>query len=142
VLAAPLPDALDEGRAPELLLGLALLGERLLDLALHGYARVVGPVDPLRALAAHPGDADADVLDRPVQGVAHVQRAGHVGWRHRDRVVLVGRALGLRVEDMRVLPAGEHTRLHVGGLVARARGEDLVAVGGHPDRQVCQPLDR
>src|SRR5215217_1613024 len=138
VQAPPLPDALDEALAPDLLLGLALLRERLLDLALDRDAGVVGAVDPLGAPAAHACDPDADILDRPVEGVAHVQRPGHVRRRDRNRVVLAGRAVRLGVEDPRLLAALEHPRLDVGRLVARAVGERFVAVRGHC-RQVCQP---
>ena len=46
------------------------------------------PSDPLRALPARAVEADQDVLDRAVERVAHVQRAGDVRRRHRDRVVL------------------------------------------------------
>ncbi len=46
--------------------------ERPLDLPLRRDPGVVGAVDPLRALPAHPSDPDADVLDRRVQRVPHV----------------------------------------------------------------------
>ena len=137
VHAAPLPDALDESLAAELLLRLALLGQRPLDLALGGDPGVVGAVDPLGPPAAHAREADAQVLDRAVERVAHVQRAGHVRGRYRDRVVLRGVAPGLGMEDAGVPPAREHAPLDVGGLVAGALLERLVAVGGHA-RQVCQ----
>ena len=135
VLLHPLPDALDERLAPDLLARAALGLELLLHHPLRGDARVVLPVDPLGALPAHARDPDLEVLDRRVQRVPHVQVAGHVRRRHGDRVVLVGRSLGLRMEDAGLLPAREHARLHVGGLVARALLERLQSVLGHRVRK-------
>ena len=68
-------------------------------------ARVVGAQDPERVAPAHPVEADQRVLDRPVERVAHVQRAGDVGRRDRDRVVLRRGALGRRVEVAALHPA-------------------------------------
>ena len=67
--------------------------------------------------------------------MAHVQRAGHVGRRHGDGVVLVRVALGLGAEDPGLLPAREHARLDLGRVVAGALLEGFEAVGGH-GRQV------
>ena len=107
VLLPPLPDLLDERLATEIVLGLALLGQLLLDLHLRGDAGVVGAEDPLRADSAHARAADQHVLDRPVQRMPHVQRAGHVRRRDRDRVVLLGHATGLGVEEPGLQPARE-----------------------------------
>ena len=101
VLLLPLPDALDEGLAAEVLAALALLAERLLDDVLRGDAGVVGAGDPERVVAAHAVPADEDVLDRVVEGVAHVEDARHVGRRDDDRV---GLALAGRLERAGVLP--------------------------------------
>ena len=49
-----------------------------------------------------------------------MKRPGDVRRRHRDRVVLLRRALRLGVEDARLLPAREDPRLHLRGGVARA----------------------
>ena len=135
VFLHPLPDPLDEGLAPDLQARDPLGLELLLHDPLRGNARVVLAVDPLGPLPAHARDPDLEVLDRRVQRVPHVQVAGHVGRRHRDRVVLLGRPLGLRMEDPGPLPAGEHTRLHVGGLVTRALLERLQSVLGHRARK-------
>ncbi len=54
-------------------------GELLLDLDLGGDSRVVGAGKPQRVEAVHALVADQDVLQRVVQGVAPVQRAGDVG---------------------------------------------------------------
>ena len=109
----------------------ALLLELALDHPLRGDPGVVLAEDPLRALPAHARHPDLDVLDRRVQRVAHVEVAGHVRRRHRDREVLVRRALGLGMEDPGLVPAREHARLDVGGLVASALLERLQAVLGH-----------
>ncbi len=52
---------------------------------LRGDAGVVGAGHPERVEALHPLHANQDVLQRVVQGVAQVQRAGHVGRRNHDR---------------------------------------------------------
>ena len=105
VLLHPLPDALDERLATDLLARAALGLELLLDDALGRDSRVVLPVDPLGALPAHARDPDLEVLDRRVQRVSHVQVARHVRRRHGDRVVLVRRPLGLRMEDPGLAPS-------------------------------------
>ena len=94
--------------------------EQPLDLRLRGDAGVVGAEDPLRPLAAHAGEADQRVLDRPVERVPHVQRAGDVRRRDRDRVVLGRGARGLRVEAAGLEPAREDARLALVRVVAGA----------------------
>ena len=86
VLPLPLPHALDERLAPEVLAALALLLERLLDDVLRRDARVVRPRQPQRVEAAHPAPAHEDVLDRLVERVAHVQDARHVRRRNHDGI--------------------------------------------------------
>ena len=92
VEARPLPRALHERLAPDLLAARALGAQRLLDLRLGRDAGMVGAEDPLRVAPAHAVEADQRVLHRVVERVAHVQGAGHVRRRDRDRVVLVRRA--------------------------------------------------
>jgi hypothetical protein len=128
VLVAPLPHALEERLAPEVLLADAVGLERALDLGLGGDAGVVGAEDPLGVAALHARVAHQRVLDRAVERVAHVQRAGHVRRRDRDREVLLRRAGRLGVEAPGCLPALEDARLGLGGLVAGAVLE--VAHGG------------
>ncbi len=89
-LAPPLPQALEEQLAAELLARRALGRQQPLDHHLRRDARVVGAVDPERVAAAHAVQADQHVVDRAVQRVAHVQRARHVRRRDRDRVRLAG----------------------------------------------------
>ena len=120
VLLAPAPHALDERVAAELLARCPLAAQQLLDLRLGRDPGVVGAERPARAPAAHAVVADQAVLDRAVQRVAHVQRAGHVRRRDRDREVLLRRALRLGVEQARLEPALEDRRLGLRGLPARA----------------------
>ena len=75
----------DEGFAPEVVLGLALLRELPLDHVLGGDARVVGARHPERVAAVHALVADQDVLERVVERVAQVERAGDVRRRDDDR---------------------------------------------------------
>ena len=94
--------------------------QQLLDLRLRGDPGVVGAERPLGAPAEHAVVADQAVLDRAVERVAHVQRAGHVRRRDRDREVLGRRALRRRVEQAGLEPAREDARLGLGGLPAGA----------------------
>src|SRR5581483_3273950 len=119
VLLAPAPGAREERLAADLLARAALRAQRALDLGLRGDARVIGAEDPLRALAAHAVRADQRVLDRAVERVAHVQRAGDVGRRDRDRIVRGGVALGPRVEDAAREPALDQRGLDRRGIEAR-----------------------
>ncbi len=56
-----------------------------LDHVLGGDAGVVHAGQPQRLVALHPPAPDQRVLDRVVERVAHVQRAGHVRRRDDDR---------------------------------------------------------
>ena len=49
---------------------------------------MVGARLPQHIPAAHAFEAAQDVLDGVVEGMAHVQRARHVGWRDDDGVGL------------------------------------------------------
>ena len=85
VVALPLPHALDEGFAAQLLARRAFFGQLALDHHLRGDAGVVGAGQPQRAAAAHAPPAGEDVHLRLVEHVAHVQAAGDVGRRQQDR---------------------------------------------------------
>ncbi len=65
---------------------LLFLQQPPLDDRLRGDAGVIGAGHPERLEALHPFLADEDVLERVVQSVAEVQRAGHVRRRDDDRV--------------------------------------------------------
>ena len=118
VLLAPAPHALDERLAADFLAASALVLERALDLCLRRDPGVVGAEDPFRSLSAHPVRADQAVLDRVVQRVTHMQRAGHVWRRDRDRVVVLGRTRGLGVEQSRLEPLLDDARLDLRRVVA------------------------
>ena len=83
-----------------------------LDDELRGDAGVVGARLPEGVEAAHAVPADERVLERAALGVAHVQRAGDVGRRHRHDVdgARVGRVVA-RGEDAVLLPEGVPARL-------------------------------
>ena len=96
-LLEPLPRALDERLAPDVVARQPLLRELLLDDVLGRDARVVVPGLPERVEAAHPVPADEDVLERAVQGVAQVEPARDVRRRdadHERRLVATGAGTG------------------------------------------------
>src|SRR3569833_2033913 len=72
----PLPDALDEGFAAELLAAGAFATQLALAHHLRGDSGVGGARNPKRDLAAHAMPAREDVHLRLVEHVAHVQAAG------------------------------------------------------------------
>ena len=88
-LLLPRPDLLDEflapDRAPVRLLALRQLA---LDHHLRGDAGVVGAGLPEHVAPAHALEAAQHVLQRVVERMAHVQRAGDVGRRDDDAVGL------------------------------------------------------
>ncbi|MNN53133.1 hypothetical protein D3C81_1678700 [compost metagenome] len=100
-------------------------------LALHhdlrGDAGVVGARHPQRVGAQHARVARQPVHDGLVEGMAHVQRAGHIRRRQLDREVRAGRVEG-RLGDAAALPLGGPFRLDGGGF--EALGKRLV-LGGH-----------
>jgi len=133
VLLAPLPDALDERLAPELLAARPLVLQGALDLLLGRDPGVVGAEDPLGPAPAHALVANEGVLDGAVERMAHVQDAGDVRRRDGDRVVLLGRPLGIGVVQARRQPALDDPRLDLGGLEAGA-----VLQAGHRPRESTQ----
>ena len=122
-LFAPLPDALNECVAAKLFARAAFFDQFLFNLCLRGDPSVVCAEDPLRVLAAHAVEANQRVLNRAVERVAHVQRAGHVRRRNRNRVVLGGSSLRLAVEEPRAQPALHHLWLGLSRLEARLISE-------------------
>ena len=98
VLFLPLPDALDELLAPQVVAGPALLAELLLDLVLGGDAGVVHAGQPQRLVALHALAAGEGVHQGVLEGVAQVEGTGDVGRRDHDGVrrLLAGR-VGLEV---------------------------------------------
>ncbi len=104
VLLLPPPDPLDELLPADVLPGLALLGELLLDLVLRGDAGVVHAGQPQRLVPLHALAAGERVHQRVLEGVAQVQGARDVRRRDDDGVRgLV--ALGVAPRSNRVLPS-------------------------------------
>jgi hypothetical protein len=94
VLVFPIPDALDQGVAAEVVATLAfVLLETFLDDRLGGDPGMIGAGQPERVVPAHAVPTDENILERIVEGVAEVQRAGHVGWRNDDGEALIARAV-------------------------------------------------
>ena len=86
VMLLPLPDALDEGFAAQLLAGLVLFGKLALDHQLGGDAGVIGAGNPQRQVPAHAAPASEDVHLGVFQHVPHVQPAGDIrrGQQHGE----------------------------------------------------------
>jgi hypothetical protein len=98
-------------------------GQLALHHHLRGDAGVVGAGLPQRVEAAHPVPADQDVLQRVVEGVAHVQRAGHVGRRDHDRErSRPGLGIGAGLEGARLFPGGIEAGLGLGGVEGLVHG--------------------
>ena len=117
ILLLPLPHPLEELLPAQIIAGQALLDAQfLLHLDLSGDAGMVGAGDPQRGVALHPLEAGQDVLQCAVQGVAHVELARDVGWRHDDGEGLL---LGIRipVKAVVVLPHLVDTGLHLLGFI-------------------------
>ena len=111
VLPLPLPHAVDERLAPQILPPLPLLAQGLFHHVLRGDARVVGARHPADVVAAHPVPAHQHVLDGLVQCVAHVEDARDV--RRRDHhCVRPAPARGLVVEAAVPLPPRIPLRLN------------------------------
>ena len=96
-LLLPLPNALDEGVAAQVVAGLALLFQQPLDHHLGGDAGVVRACLPEGGLAAHAVIADQGIHDGVLEGVAHVQAAGDIRRRDHDGVWVFARGGGGKV---------------------------------------------
>ena len=84
VLLLPLPHALDEFFAAEVVPGQAFLPKLFLDDDLSRDAGVIHSRQPQRVESLHAFTADDHIMHRIVQHVAHVQRAGDIWRRHHD----------------------------------------------------------
>ena len=102
-LLLPVPDALEELLAAELIAVRSLLAELPLDLRLRRDTRVVAARDPHRVVALHAMVADEDILQRIVERVAHVQLARDIRRRDNHAVRLLA-LIHLRVEELVLLP--------------------------------------
>ena len=116
-LVLPVPHTLQELLPAQIVAGQALaLAQLLLHLDLGGDAGVVGAGHPQGGIALHPLEADQDVLEGAVHGVAHVELAGDVGGRHDDgegALVRVAAALKAAV----LLPHLIDAALHLPGFI-------------------------
>ena len=104
--------------------------ELALDDHLRGDAGMVHARLPQHVLAAHALEAAEDVLDRVVEGVPHVERAGHVRRRDDDRVRFRALAiLAAGLEGLGLLPAGGDARLDGGGIERLVHHDEYRPVG-------------
>ena len=126
-LRLPGPDLLDEGRTAEFApAGLAGLRQAALHHHLGGDAGMVRARLPEHVAPAHALEAAEDVLQGVVEGVPHVQAAGHVRRRdHHGEGRRPGSLRPTRLEGAARLPGGGNARLDGGGvegLVHHGRG--------------------
>src|SRR5262249_55702258 len=118
VLVEPLPHALDERLAAELLPGGPLLEQHLLDDVLRRDPGVVVAGLEEGVEAGHALPADHRVADRELEGVADVELARDV--RRRVRIDVRGaRRVDLRVVEALLLPGPLPAFLDAVGLVPR-----------------------
>ncbi len=118
-LLEPLPRELDERLATDVLSRAPLLRELLLDDVLRGNPGVVVAGLPEGVEPAHAVPARQDILDRAVQGMAHVQPARDVRGRDTDDVGPgVARPRAGRVQAL-ALPGRLPARLGTRGVVPR-----------------------
>ncbi len=118
-LGLPRPHLLEEffppEHAPRRLLPLHKLA---LDHHLRGDAGVIGARLPENVAPAHALEADQHVLQRVIERMPHMQRAGDVGRRDHDAIRLGIAPLGpARAERARLFPCGVDAPLHRGWLV-------------------------
>ena len=102
-LFLPVPDALEELLAAELVAIRSLFAQSPLDLRLRRDARMVAARNPDRVVALHAMIADQDVLQRVVERMAHVQLARDIR-RRDDHAVRLFRLIDFCMEELVVLP--------------------------------------
>ena len=113
----PVPDAADEALSAEVVARFALVVAQVgFDDYLRGDAGVVGARYPQRGIALHTARADKYILHRFVEGVSHMELAGHVRWRNDDGVRLL-RGVDLRGEAVALQPEVVYAVLHLAGVV-------------------------
>ena len=139
-LLQPLPRARDERLSAEIVPRQPLLRELLLDDVLRRDARVVVARLPERVVALHPVPADEDVLQRPVQGVAHVEIAGDVRRRNADHERVVAARTGAGRVQALVLPGRLPALLDAFGRYSVSIGEEsTAALRGVPASPSARP---
>jgi hypothetical protein len=131
-LLLPLPHLADEALAAQRIAGLTVAFQRQVAAHHHlgGDAGVVGTHLPQRVVAAHAVVAHQRIHQGLLEGVAHVQGAGHVRRRQQDGVRL---ALAGRLEMAGLLPGLvevglEGLRVVAGGELGHA-GEPVIKAG-------------
>ena len=141
-LADPLPHALEERLATDVVARRLLGGELALDDDLRGDAGVVGSGEVERGVALHSAMADERVLDGGGHCVAEVQFARHVGGRHNDGEGPLVR-VGDRPKVAGALPPLVEPALDLGVVVGFGKGL-AGRVGGHREnsgRRECKAND-
>ena len=105
VVFAPLPHALDEGFAAQVLTGLAFLGQSALHHVLGGDAGVVYAGNPEGIVALHPLHAGHDIRCRVALGMACMQaHAGRIGEHIQNIILGLGEIPHIRMEGIVFLP--------------------------------------
>ena len=112
LLLFPLPDALDELVAAQIVAGQPLFLELALHHVLGGDARMVGAGHPQHVFALLAIEAAQNVLKRQVQGMAHMQDTGDIGRRDDDGIGLA-RTVGVRGESLVRFPMGFPFFFHI-----------------------------
>jgi hypothetical protein len=124
-LGLPLPDALDEGLASQVVAGLALLAQLTLDDVLRGDTGVVHAGLPQRLVPLHALAARESVDERVLEGVAQVQAARDIR-RRDDNGVRRLLAVRVRLEVAPFHPALVQLPLYLG---RRVLGRQFGGVG-------------
>lgn len=107
----------EELRAAQVVTCLALVDAQVfLHLDLGGNAGVVAAWHPQGVVALHALIADQDILQRAVQGVAHVQLPRHIGGRHDNGERLLA-VIRLGVEALSVYPHLIDAAFHSLGII-------------------------
>ncbi|VTR65993.1 conserved hypothetical protein [Desulfosarcina cetonica] len=117
VLLAPFPDGFDKLLAAQLMTVAALGGQFFLHHVLGGDAGMVGAGHPQDTVALQAAVTAHDVLHGVVQGMAHVQDAGDVGWGNDDRIGRLGRGF-VGGEQLFLFPVGIPALFNILGGIA------------------------
>ena len=117
----PGPGPLKESIATQVILAGALRLELLFQDRLHGDRGVVGAGQAEDVLALQALEAHHRVDQGGVEGVAHVQAAGHVRRRNHDAEGFAG-GVGIGMEGPRLLPGGLPAGLGAGRVVGLGQG--------------------
>jgi hypothetical protein len=123
-----LPHAFGEGVAAQVVAGFAFLPKLTLDDHLRRDTGVIGARLPQGIVTLHAMVANQRIHDRILEGVTHVQAAGHVRWRDHDAVGVAVAAGGKITLFFPALVPGLFNRMRIvsfvhlsGGANQRAR---------------------